>query len=97
MDSSPSVSRAGQSHGFSLDSEEREGEEPAAKDPRERSWERKTPAEERRKRREDSEPRLHMACDDNPDGQEPPGADKSGEFYERLRRRYSEAPIVGGA
>ncbi|XP_077947015.1 M-phase phosphoprotein 8 isoform X5 [Gasterosteus aculeatus] len=71
------VSRAGQSHGFSLDSEEREGEEPAAKDPRERSWERKTPAEERRKRREDSEPRLHMACDDNPDGQEPPGADKS--------------------
>nr|XP_040057946.1 M-phase phosphoprotein 8 isoform X2 [Gasterosteus aculeatus aculeatus] len=71
------VSRAGQSHGFSLDSEEREAEEPAAKDPRERSWERKTPAEERRKRREDSEPRLHMACDDNPDGQEPPGADKS--------------------
>ncbi|KAM8854805.1 M-phase phosphoprotein 8 isoform 3-T3 [Spinachia spinachia] len=77
------ASRAGHSHGFSLDSEEREGEEPAAKakpaeDPRERSWERKTPTEERRKRREDSEPRLHMACDDNLDGQEPPGgADKS--------------------
>ncbi|XP_062420836.1 M-phase phosphoprotein 8 [Pungitius pungitius] len=77
------ASRAGQSHGFSLDSEEREGEEPAAKvkpaeDPRERSWERKTPTEERRKRRDDSEPRLHMACEDNLDGQEPPGgADKS--------------------
>ncbi|XP_059198196.1 M-phase phosphoprotein 8 isoform X2 [Centropristis striata] len=84
------VSKPGQSYGFSLDSEEREAEESAAKqkpgeESRERkerseeaqrpSWERKTPTEDRRKRREDSEPRLFMACDDNQDP--PEGVDKS--------------------
>ncbi|XP_040912899.1 M-phase phosphoprotein 8 isoform X2 [Toxotes jaculatrix] len=84
--------RPGQS-GFNLDSDEREGEETTAKarigeDSRERrerpeeaqrpGWERKTPTDDRRKRREDSEPRLFMACDDNQDTQDPPeGADKS--------------------
>ncbi|XP_036965139.1 M-phase phosphoprotein 8 isoform X3 [Acanthopagrus latus] len=87
------VPRPGQSYGFNLDSEEREGEEPAAKqrpgeEPRERrerqeetqrpGWERRTPTDDRRKRREDSEPRLFMACDDNQDTQDTPeGADKS--------------------
>uniref|UniRef100_A0A3B4Y295 M-phase phosphoprotein 8 n=1 Tax=Seriola lalandi dorsalis TaxID=1841481 RepID=A0A3B4Y295_SERLL len=42
------------------------------------SWERRTPTDDRRKRRDDSEPRLFMACDDNQDAQDPPeGADKS--------------------
>ncbi|XP_042351216.1 M-phase phosphoprotein 8 [Plectropomus leopardus] len=87
------VSRAGQSYGFSLDSDERDAEEPTAKqkpgdDSRERKerseeaqrpgWERKTPTDDRRRRREDSEPRLFMACDDNQDIQDPPeSADKS--------------------
>ncbi|GLD65808.1 M-phase phosphoprotein 8 [Lates japonicus] len=85
------VPRPGQSYGFSLDSDEREGEETTAKqrageDSRERkerpeerpSWDRRTPTDDRRKRREDSEPRLFMACDDNQDTQDPPeGADKS--------------------
>ncbi|XP_044071881.1 M-phase phosphoprotein 8 isoform X3 [Siniperca chuatsi] len=87
------VSRPGQSYGFSLDSDEREGEESTAKqrpgeDSRERrdrpeegkrpSWEKRTPTDDKRKRREDSEPRLFMACDDNQDTQDPPeGADKS--------------------
>nr|XP_046259471.1 M-phase phosphoprotein 8 isoform X4 [Scatophagus argus] len=87
------VSKPGQSYGFSLDSDEREGEEPTAKqkpgeelrDRKERpeetqrpSWERRTPTEDRRKRREDSEPRLFIACDDNQDTQETTeGADKS--------------------
>uniref|UniRef100_A0A3Q2QSK3 M-phase phosphoprotein 8 n=1 Tax=Fundulus heteroclitus TaxID=8078 RepID=A0A3Q2QSK3_FUNHE len=55
-------------------------------DPRERkeraeegqrpSWERRTSADDRRKRKEDSEPRLFISCDEN---QEPPeGNDKSG-------------------
>uniref|UniRef100_A0A8D3A4A7 M-phase phosphoprotein 8 n=1 Tax=Scophthalmus maximus TaxID=52904 RepID=A0A8D3A4A7_SCOMX len=85
--------RPGQSYGFNLDSDEREGEETAAKtrlgeDSRERrerpeepqrpSWERRTSTDDRRKRREDSEPRLFMACDDTKDAQEQPeGADKS--------------------
>uniref|UniRef100_A0A3Q1H3H9 Uncharacterized protein n=1 Tax=Anabas testudineus TaxID=64144 RepID=A0A3Q1H3H9_ANATE len=80
----------------SLDSEEREGEETTAKprtgeDFRERrdrpedaqrpGWERRTPSDDRKKRREDSEPRLFMACDDGQDTQHPPeGADKSGMF-----------------
>ncbi|XP_041806714.1 M-phase phosphoprotein 8 isoform X2 [Chelmon rostratus] len=89
------VSRPGQSYGFNLDSDEREGEESAAtakqkpgeeaRERRERpeeaqrpGWERKTPTDDRRKRREDSEPRLFMACDDNQDTQDPAeGADKS--------------------
>ncbi|XP_040004084.1 M-phase phosphoprotein 8 isoform X3 [Xiphias gladius] len=87
------VPRPGQSYGFNLDSDEREGEETGAKprtgdDSRERrerpeeaqrpGWEKRTPTDDRRKRREDSEPRLLMACDDNQDTQEPPeGADKS--------------------
>lgn len=84
------VPRRGQSYGFSLDSDEREGEESTAKqrpgdERRDRpeetqrsSWERRTPTDERKKRREDSEPRLFMACDDNQDNQDPPeGADKS--------------------
>ncbi|XP_045910809.1 M-phase phosphoprotein 8 isoform X1 [Micropterus dolomieu] len=86
------VSRPGQSYGFSLDSDEREGEESTAKprpgeDSRERrekpeeskrpSWEKRTPTDDKRKRREDSEPRLFMACDDNQDTQDPPeSADK---------------------
>lgn len=90
------VPRAGQSYGFSLDSDEREGEESIAKlrpgeEPRERrerpeeaqrpGWEKRTPTDDRRKRREDSEPRLFMACDDNQDTQDPPeGTDKSGGF-----------------
>ncbi|XP_012735507.2 M-phase phosphoprotein 8 isoform X1 [Fundulus heteroclitus] len=81
--------RPSQSHGFSLDSDERE-EEPTGKprpadDPRERkeraeeaqrpSWERRTSTDDRRKRKEDSEPRLFISCDEN---QEPPeGNDKS--------------------
>lgn len=92
----PIVPRPGQSYGFNLDSEEREGDEPTAKqrpgeEPRERrerqeetqrpGWERRTPTDERRKRREDSEPRLFMACDDNQDTQDTPeGADKPGMF-----------------
>ncbi|XP_022596206.1 M-phase phosphoprotein 8 [Seriola dumerili] len=87
------VPRPGQSYGFNLDSDEREGEESTTKlkigeDSRERrekpeeaqrpSWERRTPTDDRRKRRDDSEPRLFMACDDNQDAQDPPeGADKS--------------------
>lgn len=44
-------------------------------------WERRTSTDDRRwKRREDSEPRLFMACDDAPDSQDPlEGADKSSE------------------
>ncbi|XP_056145395.1 M-phase phosphoprotein 8 [Lampris incognitus] len=79
------VSRPGQSYGFSLDSDEKEGEEPPQKsrlgeDSRERrerleeaqrsSWEKRNPADDRRRRREDSEPRLFMACDDNLDNQD---------------------------
>ncbi|XP_068185625.1 M-phase phosphoprotein 8 isoform X3 [Antennarius striatus] len=86
------ASRPGQSYGFTLDSDEREGEESTMKqrpgeEPRERrerpeetqrpGWERRTSSDDRRKRREDSEPRLFMACDDNQDTQEPPeGAEK---------------------
>lgn len=45
------------------------------------SWDRRTPTDDRRRRREDSEPRLFMACDDNQEAQDPPeGADKSGMF-----------------
>lgn len=80
------AARPGQSHGFSLDSDEIEGE-----DSRERkekpdeaqraSWERRTPADDKRRRREDSEPRLFMPCDDNQDAQEPSEAtDKCGTF-----------------
>lgn len=85
------ASRSGQSHGFSLDSDEREGDEPAVKqrpgeERRERpeetqrsSWERRTPTDDRRRKREDSEPRLFIACDDMQDTQDPlEGADKSG-------------------
>ncbi|XP_067460454.1 M-phase phosphoprotein 8 isoform X1 [Thunnus thynnus] len=87
------VPRPGQSYGFSLDSDEREGEESMAKpkpgeDSRERrektedaqrpGWERRTPTDDRKKRREDSEPRLFIACDDNQDTQDPlEGTDKS--------------------
>ncbi|KAJ3592656.1 hypothetical protein NHX12_007783, partial [Muraenolepis orangiensis] len=83
--------RASQSHGFSLDSDEKEVEDPAPRprmgeDRRDKGeemqrpgWERKAPTEDRRwKRREDSEPRLFMACEDTPDPQDPlEGADKS--------------------
>ncbi|XP_068602721.1 M-phase phosphoprotein 8 [Brachionichthys hirsutus] len=79
--------RPGQSYGFSLDSDEREGEQSAGKprpgeESRERrerteetqrpSWERRAPSDDRRKKREDSEPRLFMACDDSQDAQDPP-------------------------
>ncbi|XP_059896821.1 M-phase phosphoprotein 8 isoform X2 [Gadus macrocephalus] len=87
----PEAPRAGQSHGFSLDSDEKDAEEPVARprageDRRDKAeevqrpaWERRTPADDRRwKRREDSEPRLFMACDDTPDPQDAQeGADKS--------------------
>uniref|UniRef100_A0A8D3CAX8 M-phase phosphoprotein 8 n=1 Tax=Scophthalmus maximus TaxID=52904 RepID=A0A8D3CAX8_SCOMX len=47
-------------------------------EPQRPSWERRTSTDDRRKRREDSEPRLFMACDDTKDAQEQPeGADKS--------------------
>ncbi|XP_034043160.1 M-phase phosphoprotein 8 [Thalassophryne amazonica] len=88
------VSRPGQSYGFSLDSDEKEGEESTPKsrsgeDLRERrerseeaqrsSWERRTPTDDRRKRREDSEPRLFMACDDIQDLQDPLEASEKSE------------------
>ncbi|XP_041662536.1 M-phase phosphoprotein 8 isoform X5 [Cheilinus undulatus] len=91
--------KSGHSHGFNLDSDERE-DEPTPKprfgeDSRERrerqeeaqrpSWERRTSADDRRKRREDSEPRLFMACDDNQDIQDPAeGADKSDKGHATL-------------
>uniref|UniRef100_A0A087XKX9 M-phase phosphoprotein 8 n=1 Tax=Poecilia formosa TaxID=48698 RepID=A0A087XKX9_POEFO len=74
---------------FSVDSDEREeestGKPRPADDSRERkeradealrpSWERRSSADDRRKRRDDSEPRLFISCDEN---QEPPeGNDKS--------------------
>lgn len=89
------VTRPGQGHGFSLDSDDREGEDTIkpkpGEDSRERKdkpeepqrpgWERRTPSDDRRKKREDSEPRLFMACDDSQDTQHPTGAaDKSGMF-----------------
>ncbi|KAM9710297.1 LOW QUALITY PROTEIN: M-phase phosphoprotein 8 [Menidia menidia] len=70
----PDVPRSGQSHGFSLDSEERDEEKPREEAPRP-GWEKKTPTDERRKRREDSEPRLFIACDDGQD--QPESTDKS--------------------
>uniref|UniRef100_A0A3P8TZG0 Chromo domain-containing protein n=1 Tax=Amphiprion percula TaxID=161767 RepID=A0A3P8TZG0_AMPPE len=80
--------RPGQSYGFSLDKDEKEEESTGrprpGEDSRERrekpeeaqrpGWERKTQADDRRKRRDDSEPRLFIACDDTPDP--PEGADK---------------------
>lgn len=87
-----SVPRPGQSYGFSLDSDEREEESTAKlrpgddsrerrerpEEPQRQSWDRRTPTDDRRKKREDSEPRLFMACDD---AQDPPeGTDKSGMF-----------------
>ncbi|KAM6978963.1 M-phase phosphoprotein 8 isoform 2-T2 [Tautogolabrus adspersus] len=91
--------RPGQSHGFSLDSDEKE-DEPTAKqrageDPRDKrekqeeaqrpSWDRRTSTDDRRKKREDSEPRLFMACDDNQDVQDPAeGADKSDKGHATL-------------
>lgn len=72
----PVVSKAGQSHGFSLDSDEREGDEAQrpAWDRRDRpeegqrsSWDRHSSVP---RRREDSEPRLFMACDDPLETQE---------------------------
>ncbi|XP_058470675.1 M-phase phosphoprotein 8 isoform X2 [Solea solea] len=87
------ASRPSQSYGFSLDSDEREAEETAVKprageDSRERrerqeepqrpSWEKRTPTDDKKKRREDSEPRLFMACEENQETQETlEGADKS--------------------
>uniref|UniRef100_A0A3B4Z8R6 M-phase phosphoprotein 8 n=1 Tax=Stegastes partitus TaxID=144197 RepID=A0A3B4Z8R6_9TELE len=82
------VPRPGQSYGFSLDSDEKEeestGKSRPGEDSRERKekpeeaqrpgWERKTQVDDRRKKREDSEPRLFIACDDTPDP--PEGADK---------------------
>ncbi|XP_077435663.1 M-phase phosphoprotein 8 isoform X4 [Vanacampus margaritifer] len=85
------VSRPGQGYGFSLDSDELEGENAPSKprtgdDSRERkpeesqtrpSWDRKGPPEDRKKRREDSEPRLFMASDDHVDQQPMEATDKS--------------------
>lgn len=88
----PLAPRSGQSHGFSLDIDEREGDEPTIKqrpgeersqrpeESQRSSWERRTPTDDRRRKREDSEPRLFMACDDGQDIQDPlEGADKSGD------------------
>ncbi|KAM6934506.1 M-phase phosphoprotein 8 isoform 2-T2 [Xenentodon cancila] len=75
-------------YGFTLDSDEREeestGKSKPADESRERkerpeelqrpAWERRTPTDDRRKRREDSEPRLFMACDDTQDP--PEGTEK---------------------
>ncbi|XP_017285658.1 M-phase phosphoprotein 8 isoform X2 [Kryptolebias marmoratus] len=85
----PDVSRPGQSYGFTLDSDEREEESSGKARPtddfRERKerpeegqrpgWEKKTSADDRRKRREDSEPRLYVACDENQESSE--ATDKS--------------------
>ncbi|CAN9497493.1 unnamed protein product [Ophioblennius macclurei] len=81
------ASRTGSAHGFSLDNEEREesGKPKPGEDSRERrekpedaqrpGWERRMSADDRKKRREDSEPRLFIACDDVQDP--PESADKS--------------------
>uniref|UniRef100_A0A8C6UCR7 Chromo domain-containing protein n=1 Tax=Neogobius melanostomus TaxID=47308 RepID=A0A8C6UCR7_9GOBI len=82
----PAVSKAGQSHGFSLDSDEREGEEFSSKsrfgDEGQRSgWDRRERPEEGQRsswdrhssmgrRRDDSEPRLFMACEDSLESQD---------------------------
>lgn len=70
------AARAGQSHGFSLDSDEIEGEDLRERKERPEeaqraSWDRRTPTDDKRRRREDSEPKLFMACDDNQDAQDP--------------------------
>ncbi|XP_034549120.1 M-phase phosphoprotein 8 isoform X5 [Notolabrus celidotus] len=90
-------SRSG--YGFSLDSDEREEESAAKSKPGEEqrekkekteegqrpSWERRTSADDRRKKREDSEPRLFMACDDNQDIPDPAeGADRSDKGHATL-------------
>ncbi|XP_028446575.1 M-phase phosphoprotein 8 isoform X1 [Perca flavescens] len=60
------------------DSRERKERKERPEEAQRPGWERKTPTEDRRKRREDSEPRLFMACDDGHDTQDPPeGADKA--------------------
>uniref|UniRef100_A0A3P9HW07 Chromo domain-containing protein n=1 Tax=Oryzias latipes TaxID=8090 RepID=A0A3P9HW07_ORYLA len=83
------VSRPGQSHGFNLDSDERDeeltGKSRAGDDARERkdrseepqrpAWEKRAPSDDRRKRTEDSEPRLFIACDETQDPAE--GTDKT--------------------
>ncbi|KAM4608787.1 M-phase phosphoprotein 8 isoform 2-T2 [Polymixia lowei] len=85
------ASRPGQSYGFSLDSDEKEAEgftsrpkfgEERRERPEEAQrsgWEKRTPTDDKKgKRREDSEPRLFIACDDNLEPQDPlEGADKS--------------------
>ncbi|XP_061774235.1 uncharacterized protein LOC133564121 isoform X2 [Nerophis ophidion] len=77
------VSKPSQSYSFSLDSDEREAQKSATKprpgdDSRERleesqrlSWERKGPADDRKKRREDGEPKLHGASDSHISSQDP--------------------------
>lgn len=80
----PSISKSGQSYGFNLDSDEREGEEFVSKtkpvdevrkdrpdETQRSSWERRSSTDSKTRRREDSEPRLFMACDDNQDSQDP--------------------------
>lgn len=97
------VPRPSQSYGFNLDSAEREGEESTAKqrpgeEARERreeapraAWDRRTPTDDRKKRREDSEPRLYAAGDDNQDGQEPAdNADKSGTLPEGFKYQQNK-------
>lgn len=90
--SAPSISKSGQSYGFNLDSDEREGEEFVSKtkpvdevrkdrpdETQRSSWERRSSTDSKTRRREDSEPRLFMACDDNQDSQDPLEAtDKAG-------------------
>ncbi|XP_061782088.1 M-phase phosphoprotein 8 isoform X2 [Nerophis lumbriciformis] len=80
------VSKPSQGYGFSLDSDEREAQDSATKprpgdDSRERrerleesqrpSWERKGLADDRKKRREDGEPKLHGTSDGHMGSQDP--------------------------
>ncbi|XP_061647682.1 M-phase phosphoprotein 8 isoform X2 [Phyllopteryx taeniolatus] len=90
---SEAISRSGQGYGFSLDSNELEGENAATKsktgeDSRERrdkpeesqtrpSWDRKGQPDDRKKRREDSEPRHFMVSDDHMDQHPMEATDKS--------------------
>ncbi|CAL9689816.1 unnamed protein product [Knipowitschia caucasica] len=60
-------SKASQSHGFSLDSEELEGGRPVDEAPRGAAWDRYSSTA---RRREDSEPRLFMACEEPMESQE---------------------------
>ncbi|KAM9803353.1 M-phase phosphoprotein 8 isoform 3-T3 [Syngnathus typhle] len=78
------VPRAGQGYGFSLDSDELEGENKSRtgdgkpEDNQTRpGWDRKGPPEDKKRKREDSEPRHFNVSDDHVDQQSTEGPDKS--------------------